>query len=162
MCKTRRMTTRDRRAFLQIATAHARLGELLDRLLLPVGIAPHLLGLVTHVREHEPLTPTALAALSGSPATTLRDNIRRLVDLRLVRRVPNPDDARSYLIELTERGELMARAADPALAAGYDALERGLPRRLEDVQQVLADLNDALAGALASVPSLAAQPMRDR
>ena len=155
------MTTRDRRAFLQISTAHAHLAELLDRLLLPVGIAPHLLGLVTHVREHQPLTPTALSAVSGSPQTTLRDNIRRLVDLRLVRRLPNPDDARSYLIELTERGDLMARAADPALAAGYDALERGLPRRLEDVQQVLAELNDALAGALASVPSLAAQPMRD-
>jgi len=152
---------RDRRVFLDVATAAARVGDLLDRLLLPVGIAPHLLALVTHVREHGPLTPTALSAVSGSPATTLRDNIRRLVDLGLVRRVPNPDDARSYLVELTERGELMARAADPALAAGYDALERRLPRALEDYQQLLAELNEALADALASEPSLAAPPMRD-
>jgi DNA-binding MarR family transcriptional regulator len=155
------MSMRDRRAFLQISTAHARLAELLDRLLLPVGIAPHLLGLVTHVREHQPLTPTALSAVSGSPPTTLRDNIRRLVELRLVRRVPNPDDARSYLIELTAQGELMARAADPALAAGYDSLERRLARPLEEVQQVLTELNEALADALASEPSLAAPPMRD-
>src|SRR3954451_4242828 len=97
ICKTLRVQMRDRRAFLQVSTAHAHVAELLDRLLLPVGIAPHLLGLVTHVREHQRLTPTALAAVSGSPATTLRDNIRRLVDLGLARRVPNPDDAVSYL-----------------------------------------------------------------
>ena len=141
------MTMRDRRAFLQISTAHAHLAELLDRLLLPVGIAPHLLGLVTHVREHQPLTPTALSAVSGSPATTLRDNIRRLVDLRLVRRLPNPDDARSYLLELTPEGLALTKAADPALAGAYDAVEERLPRTLADYERMVDELNAALAGA---------------
>jgi DNA-binding MarR family transcriptional regulator len=85
------------------------------------------------------------------PLTTLRDNVQRLVERRLVRRLPHPTDGRSYLLALTPRGEVMARAADPALAEGYATLERHLPKPLANYQATLAELNAALASASAEL-----------
>jgi DNA-binding MarR family transcriptional regulator len=81
--------------------------------------------------------------------TTLRDNIQRLVDRDLVRRTPNPSDGRSYLLELTDKGELLARAADPALLEAYLALERRLPRASSEYEARLHELDAALTAMLA-------------
>ena len=59
---------------------------------------------------------------------TLRENIQRLVDRDLITRKPNPSDGRSYLIALTDAGERLIAAADPALLEAYLSLERRLPR----------------------------------
>lgn len=92
------------------------------------------------------MSPTRISLASGAPPTTLRDNIQRLVDRRLVRRVPNPDDGRSYLLVLTRHGEIAVRAADPALLEAYVALEERLPRPLRDYELMLDELNEALEG----------------
>ena len=142
---------RDDRAVPRGDRGGGYVGQLVQRHLDPLGIPPYLLALVTHVRDHQPVTPSAIAAASGIPLTTLRDNIQRLVDRGLARRIPNPDDARSYLLELTPRGEVMARAADPALGAAYADLERLLPRPLADYEAMVAELNAALEAALAEL-----------
>jgi DNA-binding MarR family transcriptional regulator len=116
ICNT--ATVRDDRLFLEVPVASRYVVQILEQKLRPTGIPPYQLGLVTHIRHAQPVTPTAIAAASGIPVTTLRDNIQRLVDVGLVRRLPNPADGRSYLLELTSRGEVMARAADPVLAEG--------------------------------------------
>jgi DNA-binding MarR family transcriptional regulator len=82
------------------------------------------------------------------PLTTLRDNIQRLVDRGLVRRVKNSEDGRSYLLVLTAAGERTIEAADPALLRAYLAVERRLPRPLEDYQQMMDEVIEALAGAV--------------
>lgn len=103
------------------------------------------------------MTPTAISRASGVPPTTLRDNIRRLVERGLVRRLPHPTDGRSYLLELTSRGEAMARDADPQLAKAYATLERLLPKPLARYQATLSELNAALEAALAELDALAAR-----
>ena len=50
-------------------------------------------------------TPSELASDLGLAPTTLSSVIERLVGKRQVRRVANPDDGRSYLLELTPRGK---------------------------------------------------------
>ena len=112
----------NRELFLKTTVAAGYVGQLVQRHLDPVGIPAYLLALVTHVRDHQPVTPSGIAAASGVPLTTLRDNIQRLVDRGLARRIPNPDDARSYLLELTPAGLALTKAADPALA---ERLRRG-------------------------------------
>jgi DNA-binding MarR family transcriptional regulator len=96
--------------------------------------------------------------------TTLRDNIQRLVDRGLVRRTPNPTDGRSYLVEVTEKGDLLARAADPALLRAYTALEQRLPRPSAEYEQRLDELRAALtallAEALSSEEERGGQPAR--
>jgi DNA-binding MarR family transcriptional regulator len=139
---------RDDRLFLVLATTGQYVERIVERQLEPTGIPPAQLALVSHIRHTQPVTPTEIARASGIPQTTLRDNIRRLVDRRLVRRVGHPRDGRSYLLELTARGEVMARAADPALAHAYAALERELPRPLAHYEETLGELNEGLERAL--------------
>jgi DNA-binding MarR family transcriptional regulator len=138
----------DRHLFLQLGTASSYVGQLLDRALEPIGLPAYLLGLLTHVRDHEPVTPSKISAASGVSLTTLRDNIQRLVDRGLVRRVTNSEDGRSYLIVLTAAGRRAIKAADPALLQAYLAVERRLPQPLEDYQQMMDEVIEALAGAL--------------
>lgn len=145
---------RDDRLFLKLAATSQYVVRILERDLTPIGIPPYQLALVTHIRHHQPVTPSAISAASGVPPTTLRDNVQRLVDRRLVRRLPHPDDGRSYLLELTPRGELMARAADPVLAEAYATLERLLGRPLADYEAMVDELNQALEDTLATEPAL--------
>jgi DNA-binding MarR family transcriptional regulator len=137
----------NRQLFLKASTTSQLVGRILEAQLEQVGIPAFLLALLTHIRELEPVSPTAVSLASGAPLTTLRDNIQRLVDRRLVRRVPNPDDGRSYLLVLTRRGEIAVRAADPALLEAYVALEERLSRPLRDYELMLDELNEALDGA---------------
>ena len=150
---------RDDRLFLKLWTTSQYADRIIERQLEPLGIPAYQLGLVTHIRHNQPVTPTQIAEVSGIPPTTLRDNIQRLVDRRLARRIPHPDDGRSYLVELTARGEVMARAAGPALAVAYSRLERALPRRLAEYEALVDELNVGLEAALASVD---AAPRRAR
>ena len=138
----------DRHLFLQLATASQYVGQVIDRELEEIGHPAYLLALLTHIRDHAPVTPSKLSAASGMPMTTLRDNIQRLVDRRLVRRMTNSDDGRSYLLVLTAAGKRTIQAADPALLRAYLAVERRLGRPLEDYQQTLDDVIEALARAL--------------
>jgi DNA-binding MarR family transcriptional regulator len=138
----------NRQLFLKASTTAQLVGQIVERQLESIGIPGFLLALLTHVRDHQPVTPSAIAALAGVPPTTLRDNVQRLVDRRLVRRTPNPDDGRSYLLVLTAPGERVLRRADPALLVAYLALEQQLEQPLDQVEQQLDALNDALAAAL--------------
>jgi DNA-binding MarR family transcriptional regulator len=140
----------NRELFLKTTVAYGYVAQFVQRHLEPVGIPAYLLALVTHVRDHQPVTPSGIAAASGVPLTTLRDNIQRLVGRGLVRRIPNPDDARSYLLELTPAGLAMTKAADPALLDAYLAVESRLPRPLAEYERMIDELIAALEDALAS------------
>jgi DNA-binding MarR family transcriptional regulator len=139
----------DRRIFLDLFRLSQLTGAVIERHLSELGIPAYLFGLLSQIRRLEPVTPSAVSQATGIATTTLRDNIQRLVDRGLVRRTPNPSDGRSYLIELTDKGELLARAADPALLQAYLAVERRLPRASEEYEARLDELDKALAGILA-------------
>jgi DNA-binding MarR family transcriptional regulator len=145
------MARTNRELFLKASTTSQLVGRIVETQLEQVGLPGYLLALLTHVRDLQPVSPTAVALASGAPPTTLRDNIQRLVDRRLVRRMPNPDDGRSYLLALTQRGEIAIRAADPALLEAYVALEKRLSRPLRDYELMLEELNTALEGARAAL-----------
>ena len=141
------MTT-NRQLFLKASTTANQIEQIVDRQLVPVGIPGFLLALLTHVRDLQPVAPSEISGVSGVPMTTLRDNVQRLVDRRLVRRTPNPADGRSYLLTLTKRGEEVMQAADPALLEAYLALEARLERPLAEYERTLDELNEALAHVL--------------
>jgi DNA-binding MarR family transcriptional regulator len=60
-----------------------------------------LLALYIAAGERYALSMSALCAESGAPATTATRSINRMIELEMVRRVPNPSDNRSTYIELT-------------------------------------------------------------
>jgi DNA-binding MarR family transcriptional regulator len=138
----------DRHLFLDVYRLLELTGAIVERQLQEVGLPAYLFGLLSEIRRLAPVTPSRISQRTGMATTTLRDNIQRLVDRGLVRRLPNPDDGRSYLVEVTEKGELLARAADPVLGAAYDVLERRLPRPRAEYEQRLEELGIALAATL--------------
>ena len=140
----------NRQLFLKAGTTSQLVGRIVEAQLEPVGIPGYLLAVLTHVRDLAPVSPTAVSTASGMPATTLRDNIQRLVDRELVRRVPNPDDGRSYLLVPTPRGEAVTRAAGDALHAAYLELERQLPGPLQEYEAILDALNEAMGAVVAA------------
>jgi DNA-binding MarR family transcriptional regulator len=147
---------------LKAATTSQYVTRIVERHLEPIGIPAYLLALVTHIRDHAPVSPSRISVASGVPMTTLRDNIQRLVDRRFARRAKHPHDGRSYLLVLTARGEAMIRAADPALADAYRELEQRLPRPLHEYETMLDELNAALHGALEpSLPTAAGAGSRE-
>src|SRR3954465_15746458 len=92
-----------RELFLKASTTGELVSQIVIRQVEPVGIPPFLLPVLTHVRDHQPVTPSVVATAAGIPITTLRDNIQRLVDRGLVERRPNPEDGRSYYLVVTRR-----------------------------------------------------------
>jgi DNA-binding MarR family transcriptional regulator len=139
----------DRQLFLKASVVSQYVGQLVERQLEPIGVPAYLLALLTHVRDHAPVTPSRVAEASGVPMTTLRDNVQRLVDRGLVRRVANDVDGRSYLLVLTPLGKRMVARAGDALLEAYLAVERKLPRSREDYERVFDEVTAALKAVLA-------------
>ena len=138
----------DRQLFLKASVVSQYVGQLVERQLEPIGLPAYLLALLTHVRDHAPVSPSRVSEASGVPMTTLRDNVQRLVDRDLVRRLANDADGRSYLLVLTPRGKrLVARASD-ALLEAYLAVERELPQPREGYERVFDEVTAALKAAL--------------
>ena len=134
----------DRQLLLKAATTAQLTGRVVEDRLTTIALPAFLLAVLTHVRDHAPVSPSALSIASGAPPTTLRDNIQRLVDRGLAERRPNPDDGRSYLLVLTPCGEATAAAAGAALADAYTELERRLPRPRAEYERMLEELNGAM------------------
>jgi DNA-binding MarR family transcriptional regulator len=143
----------NRQLFLKAAVTAQYVGQVLDRRLAAAGIPAYLLALLTHIRDHAPVSPSEISVASGVPMTTLRDNVQRLVDRKLVRRIAHPRDGRSYRLELTARGKATLQAADPALLDAYLEVERRLSRPLADYEAVFDELNAALQATLENDPA---------
>jgi DNA-binding MarR family transcriptional regulator len=134
---------------LELHVAGQVLGVLIESVLADVGLPPHLFGLLDQVKRREPVAPSVIADEEGIPATTIRDNVERLVARGLVERRANSADRRSYLLVLTPAGRRLVDAVDPALASAYDALERRLQRPLAEYDGMLEELQAAMREALA-------------
>ncbi len=135
--------------FLTLTLAASAAWPLVQREFRAAGVEPGSWGLLFHVRSRGTITPTELAEETGMTATTIRDQIQQLAGRRLVRREPNPLDARSYLISLTARGERELRA-------GLEASRR-VAQRVEDRHGDLSSLRDSLLELIAALHALRAE-----
>src|SRR6185312_757056 len=107
-----------------------------------------LLLLVAAHQRMAQLVDRELAAELGMPLTTASDIVRRLEARKLVRRRPNPDDARSWLFELSASGDREWRRGWGALQRINERLAAEL-RDLDATRASLTELGDAFAAALA-------------
>lgn len=99
------------------------------------------------VASQGPLTATQLAKVTSLTSGGLTVALDRLERAGLVRRLPNPDDRRSVLIEATEQTRRLGRRFFGPLAREEQRLlERYDADRLEAIREFLHDLADALAG----------------
>jgi DNA-binding MarR family transcriptional regulator len=132
---------------LDIWVAGELLTALLDRNLAAAGVEPYGWGTLSVIGAHAPITPSELAARTGRPLTTVSDVVRKLIERGDVERLPNPDDGRSYLLQLTKRGDQNWRRGWPALRSTIRAVSTRLDRPAEEVHDAVWDLITALREA---------------
>ena len=144
-----RSTTRDRNLslLLLVVAAHQRLGRLVDRELSADGVESGDYALLSLVGVRGPVRLTEVAAALGMRITTASDAVRRLESRGHVARLPNPDDGRSWLFELTGAGDDEWRRGWPALRRIDGILDELLDDR-PSVRQALLELGDAAEAAL--------------
>ncbi len=93
----------------------------------------------------EPLTPSEISDRTLISSATMTSTLDRLERHGLVRRLPNPEDRRSVLVEVTEAG----RALCDRFLPGINALQIAVMSDLEPAErdQLLQLLAKVLAGA---------------
>ena len=93
----------------------------------------------------EPLTPSEISERTLVSSATMTSTLDRLERQGLVRRVPNPEDRRSVLVEVTEAG----RALCDGFLPGINALQIAVMSELDPAErhQLLELLGKVLAGA---------------
>lgn len=134
------------------ATAYI-VNQLVVRELDQVGVDPEGLAVLAVIREHGPITPTALAGEVGYRLTTISDILQRLEQAGRVKRRPNPEDGRSYLVSTTAKGDQLLTRAGPAFRHALDAIEVELDRPLGEIDEAVAALKQAARRVLTTTPS---------
>jgi DNA-binding MarR family transcriptional regulator len=97
----------------QLLAVAARAAETLaTEALEPFGLTPRGWGVLSTLVESGPLAQSRLGQATATDRTVMVYLLDELERRRLVRRARNPDDRRSFLVDLTPKGrELQGRAA---------------------------------------------------
>lgn len=142
---------RPRPLLLDIWAASQLVAEVLDRKLMDAGLDPYGWATLSVIGAFGPVTPSDVAWRTGRPLTTTSDLIRRLVERGEVERLPNPDDGRSQLLQLTKKGDAVWRAGWPAIDTTLQDIAANLERPLDEVHDAIEDLVSALREASRNV-----------
>lgn len=109
---------------LVVAAAAAQ--TLATERLQPLGLSPRAWGVLSTLAESGPLPQIELATATATDRTAMVYLLDELEERRLVERVRNPEDRRSFLIHLTAAGTQTQRQAAAALAKQADTLLKPL------------------------------------
>jgi DNA-binding MarR family transcriptional regulator len=106
-------------------------------LLEEAGVDDEEFALLLLLAAYGPLTTKAVAAELGVPFTTASDALSRLDARGELERLPNPDDLRSHLLQLSPRGWARVDAAEPALRGAAARVRRELQAPAEPALEEL-------------------------
>ncbi|MEQ1872530.1 MAG: hypothetical protein ABL953_02290 [Ilumatobacteraceae bacterium] len=145
-------TDRTKDSFLSplfhLFTANQRAHALLTRAMQDSPLTSVEYGAYSVIFEVDRITPSDFARTMGLPLTTALDHVRLMVNRRHVRKVRNPRDQRSYLIELTAAGIKAHRDARAHFAPADDRLIALLGADRQRVSDALVLLMNAAEQAL--------------
>jgi DNA-binding MarR family transcriptional regulator len=127
-------------------------GNLLDDALRPVGLTGDEFGMYSLLYSFGPLTQTQISRWTGLAATTVSGIVRRIAGRRHVVDAPNPDDARSRMLELTKEGVRVTIAGAQVLATIAPRLADTLGTGESAVRAALDDLDQGLRRLIEAAP----------
>jgi DNA-binding MarR family transcriptional regulator len=140
--------TRGRNVLFRLYILGQLTNDLVDSAIVRSKLNPNDFALQSAIRATQPVTPTELSTLLGTPPTTLSSQLARLERRKQIKRRRNPDDGRSSLIQLTKQGEKNVLAAIPALRGAISLVAEHLDYSLEELDVALDRLEDALRAAV--------------
>jgi DNA-binding MarR family transcriptional regulator len=137
--------------FFDVFWAQQKRKRLIERALAGTELPPEDYPLYVLIGAEGPWTPTGLAARLQMPLSTVIFRVKRLEARGHARRVANPGDGRSFLIELTARGLGLLDRARPAFRDLAEAVEARLgEERIAALRSSLTELRDAVDAELAA------------
>jgi DNA-binding MarR family transcriptional regulator len=135
--------------FLVVHALSQLTGRLMGEHMAGSGMTPNDFAVYSVIHAEERITPSKLAQVLGMPPTTLSYVIRRIEDLGDLRRLPNPDDGRSVLLELTAKGHNLTHRATDGFASAISSFRAALSiderHLLDQLEAMSAALETALA-----------------
>ena len=135
--------------FLQPYILDQLVGGLMQRIVGPSAVTGSEFAVTSCLDSIGSSTPTVLADVLGVSATTLSATIDRLVRKGQLRRVPNPDDGRSYVVELTEVGHATNQENFGRFRVEMQAVRAHLEGDADEILAAMRVLEDALRKTLA-------------
>jgi DNA-binding MarR family transcriptional regulator len=129
---------------LDVYVAAAKAGALIALAIEETGLSAESYAFLSILVDEGPQTPTDLAARTGIALSTVVFRTRKMIAAGDVRRVANPADRRSYLLDLTPDGRDRHARARPRFRAARRAVELRLGTSPAAVQAGIADLVRAL------------------
>lgn len=112
--------------------------ELLQRLK-PYDVTPEQWAVLNRLWEREGLSPKELAELTSKDQPNIARILDKLEKKELITRQTNPDDNRSFLIYLTDRGRELKDELIPLALAALNKALRGIEQ--EQVKELKLLLN---------------------
>lgn len=122
--------------------------ELVARAVDGSGLSPDEYGVFSGIVNLGRVAPTELAAKLNVPPTTISVYLARFLERGIARRLPNPEDGRSYLVEATDEGREVVAYVGPRLRVHADALVAASELPFEELMAALGALEAATNAAL--------------
>jgi DNA-binding MarR family transcriptional regulator len=135
---------------LDLFVLQQRVGELMEVALSGTGVRPAEYAVYSQLGTAS-LTPREISLRLGLTASTLSGILGAIGRRGDVRRRDNPDDGRSYRVELTPAGRARLRTCRTAFRAALRELESALPRPAEELRAGLAAIDEATARAITAL-----------
>ena len=109
-----------------IHKASREVGVYFERLMADSGLAPQEGHILSYLRSYAPCPIAEVITVFGLRGSTATSVLDRLEERKLLARRPNPDDRRSFLLDLTPEGRRVAEQVQTFV----DALERKIAKRI--------------------------------
>src|SRR5437763_2316415 len=125
--------------------------RLIEVALADIGLPPEDYPFYVLIGAEGPWTPTGLAERLMMPLSTVLFRFKRIERRGHAERVPNPDDGRSFLVQLTPEGWRLLNAARPAFRDHAEAVEARLGReQVQALTEGLSAMRQAIDDELAA------------
>jgi len=135
--------------FLQPHVVAELVGTLIGRIVEGTDLTGREFAVTSWLALQEQATPTSIADQLGMSATTVSAMVDRLVQKGHIRRIPNPDDGRSYFIELTAAGTATNLKIRDKFAVVMGQVRENLEGDADAILDAMGLLEDALRKTIA-------------
>jgi len=126
---------------LQMFRTGQAVRELLAQAVEGTGITPDEWAVLSSIGYQGRVSPSELAGGLRVPPTTISRYVAGFVESGLARRIPNPEDGRSYLLELTDDGGTVVGTIVPRFLEILDRLRE--LTAVEEIETALLELERA-------------------
>lgn len=143
----RQLAVADGNLILDLYVLQQRVGEFMETALAGTEVRPAEFAVLSQLGT-EPMTPREISLRLGVTASTLSGLLGAMQRRDDIRRTKNPEDGRSYRVELTTSGKARLRRCRTAFQKALAALDTTLPQPADELRRSLLLIDEATEEAI--------------